>query len=87
MEHLIAQGVPQRTAHEMIGTLVRAAMDRSVPLAGLSLEEIQAVAPQLDENVYNVLGVDKAVKAFTSYGSTGPDCVAKQLEEWKRRLD
>ncbi len=87
MEHLIAQGVPQRTAHEMIGTLVRTTMDRGLPLAGLSLDEIQAVAPQLDENVYDVLGARKAVEELTSYGSTGPDCVAKQLDEWKRRLD
>ena len=42
MEHLIMQGVPQRTAHEIIGRLVATAMKRGVPLAELPLDEFQA---------------------------------------------
>ena len=36
MEHLIMKGVPQRTAHEIIGQLVGTAMKRGVPLAGVT---------------------------------------------------
>ena len=36
MEYLIRRGVPQRTAHDISGRLVRKAIDRGVPLAGLS---------------------------------------------------
>jgi len=86
MEHLISQGIPQRTAHETIGTLVRTAMDRDVPLADLSLEEFQRAAPQLDDSVYDMLGVANAVAAFVSYGSTAPDQVREQIAEWKKRL-
>jgi argininosuccinate lyase len=86
MEHLILQGVPQRTAHELIGKLVAAAMKRGVPLAGLPLEEFQAVHPSLDKSVFDVLGVDRAVEAFSSYGSTNPEQVAHQLEIWRDRL-
>ena len=50
MEHLIMQGVPQRTAHEIIGRLVAAAMKRGVPLAELPLEEFQAAHASLDES-------------------------------------
>jgi argininosuccinate lyase len=86
MEHLISQGKPQRTAHETIGTLVRTAMDRDVPLADLSLEDFQRAAPQLDDSVYDMLGVANAVAAFVSYGSTAPDQVREQVAEWKKRL-
>ena len=36
MEYLIRRGVPQRTAHEIVGKLVRKALDRSVRLADLA---------------------------------------------------
>ena len=86
MEHLIMQGVPQRTAHEIIGRLVATAMKRGVPLAELPLEEFQSAHASLDKTVYDVLGVDRAVEAFTSYGSTNPEQVEHQLTTWRERL-
>ncbi len=86
MEHLIKLGVPQRTAHEIIGRLVAVAMKRDVPLAKLDLAEFQAAHQQLDDGVYQVLGVEQAVLAFTSEGSTAPAEVAKQTAVWKERL-
>ncbi len=86
MEHLIKRGVPQRTAHEIIGKLVASAMKRDLPLAKLELAEFQAAHPSLDESVYEVLGVEQAVMAFSSEGSTAPAEVAKQVAAWKDRL-
>ena len=86
MEHLIMQGVPQRTAHELVGRLVASAMKRGVPLAGLPLEEFQAAHASLDKSVYDVLGVEHAVATFTSYGSTNPEQIAHQLAAWRERL-
>ena len=86
MEHLIGQGIPQRTAHGLVGKLVRKALDRGVRLSDLSLDEFREVHPDLDESVYGVLGVEQAVRAMRSYGSTAPEEVAKQVELWKKRL-
>ena len=41
MEYLIRRGIAQRTAHGMVGKLVRKALDRGVRLADLSLDEFQ----------------------------------------------
>ncbi|MGE3240560.1 MAG: argininosuccinate lyase [Pirellulales bacterium] len=87
MEHLIMQGVPQRTAHEIIGRLVGTAMKRGVPLAALSIDEFQAAHPALDKQVFAVLGAERAVNAITSYGSTNPEQVAHQLNLWRERLE
>jgi argininosuccinate lyase len=87
MEHLIMQGVPQRTAHEIIGRLVATAMKRGAPLADLPLEEFQSAHASLGKSVYDVLGVEHAVEAFTSYGSTNPEQVEHQLAAWRQRLD
>jgi argininosuccinate lyase len=86
MEHLIMKGIPQRSAHEIIGRLVGTAMKRGLPLAELPIDEFRAAHPALDESVFEVLGVDRAVAAITSYGSTNPEQVEHQLELWRDRL-
>jgi argininosuccinate lyase len=87
MEYLIREGVPQRTAHEIIGHLVADAMKRGVSLAELPLADFQAAHTALDNRVYEVLGAASAVRAFTSYGSTNPDQVKHQLDLWHKRLN
>ena len=86
MEHLIGRGIPQRTAHGLVGRLVRKALDRDVGLSDLSIEDFREVHPDLDESVYDVLGAEHAVRAMQSYGSTSPEQVEKQIECWKKRL-
>jgi argininosuccinate lyase len=86
MEHLIGRGVPQRSAHGLVGRLVRKAMARGVRLADLPLEDFRQAHPELDESVYDVLGPERAVAAMTSYGSTGPAQVQEQVRRWKELL-
>lgn len=86
MEYLIKRGTPQRSAHHLIGGLVKLATEKSVTLAELSLEEFQSFDDTLDASVYDVLGVEKAVQAFQSVGSTAPAQVASQVKAWKTRL-
>ncbi|MEO0529675.1 MAG: argininosuccinate lyase [Planctomycetota bacterium] len=86
MEHLIHLGVPQRTAHGLVGKLVGQAMKEGVRLADLPLSAYQEAHPDLDEALYDVLGVEKAVAAFRSVGSTRPDLVAEQVKLWRERL-
>jgi argininosuccinate lyase len=86
MEYLIRKEVPQRTAHHIVGSLVQIAMQRGVRLADLPVEEFQAAHASLDESVYGVLGVERAIEAFVSYGSTAPSQVDRQVELWKQRL-
>ncbi|MGC3971725.1 MAG: hypothetical protein QM775_31595 [Pirellulales bacterium] len=78
--------MPQRTGHEIVGKLVRTAMERGCRLADLSQEEFSAAHPSLDARVYEVLGPQAAVRAFVSYGSTAPAEVARQVEAWQRKL-
>ena len=86
MEYLIAQGMPQRRAHHLVGAIVGEAMRRGVPLADLPLEVMRQHAPELTSDVAKVLGAANAVAAFRSEGSTSPDRVAEQIRLWKQRL-
>jgi argininosuccinate lyase len=86
MEHLIRYGVAQRTAHGLVGKLVRRALELNVPLSGLSLDELRQAHPDLDESVYKVLGPQNTVAAMRSFGSTGPEQVKEQIRRWKELL-
>ncbi len=86
MEELIRRGIPQRTAHGIVGRLVRKALDSNLRLSDLPLAEFQAAHPNLDQSIFESLGVERAIAAFVSYGSTAPAEVRKQLEIWKQRI-
>ncbi len=88
MEYLIKKNVPQRTAHGIVGRLVRTAMERGKPLAALPLQVFHEVYEGFDYNVFEeVLGSEKAVAAMKSYGSTAPSEVRRQIEFWKEKID
>jgi argininosuccinate lyase len=86
MEYMIQHGVPQRTAHHLVGSLVNQAAQRGVPLSQLEPEVFRSTHPVLDQRVLEVLGVQRAIEAFRSYGSTAPAEVTKQIERWRVRL-
>ncbi len=86
MEQLIHWGVPQRTAHEIIGKLVGVALSRNCRLSDLAPQDFSAAHESLDEKVYDVLGVERAIEAFRSEGSTHPLLVAEQVALWRQRL-
>ncbi len=87
MEFLIQQGVPQRTAHAVIGRLVGECESRGLKrLAELSDSDLVAAHPALGLGSRERLGVANAVQAFQSYGSTAPEHVDSQLQRWKTRL-
>ncbi|MDO5552736.1 MAG: argininosuccinate lyase [Planctomycetia bacterium] len=86
MEYLIRKDIPQRTAHGIVGRLVRSAMDHRLPLVELPLSELQEACPEIDESVYDFLGAANAIAAMKSYGSTAPDQVHSQLSLWQKKF-
>ena len=87
MEFMIQHGVPQRTAHHLVGDLVGKAIQQQVPLAKLDPQEFRDAHEVLDERVFEVIGVENAIQAFRSYGSTAPSEVASQVAAWQKKLD
>jgi argininosuccinate lyase len=86
METLIARGMPQRTAHHKVGALVAIAKSRSVALADLTDAEIQSIDETIDGTIRTTLGVSGAVRSYKSYGSSGPEQVAHQIQRWTIKL-
>lgn len=86
MEHLIQRGIPQRTAHHLVGKLVGIAQEGRVRLADLTESQLKSAHEDLDTSLRDVLGVENAVKAYQSYGSSNPDQVRKQILRWREQL-
>lgn len=86
MEHLILKGIPQRTAHHLVGKLVGMAQEQQISLAKLTDQQLKSAHPDLDGSVRNVLGAEKAVKAYQSYGSSNPQQVQQQINRWREQL-
>ena len=86
MEWMIKKGLPQRSAHHLVGELVRMATGQKKRLSEFSLEEFRQLSPIIDSSIYDVLGASNAVACLESFGSSGPRCVAAQIVNWKEFL-
>jgi argininosuccinate lyase len=80
-------GMPFREAHHITGRLVRLADERGSSLAELSLTEMREVDGRINEGVFAVLGVQDSVTSRRSLGGTSPECVTREVDEWRARVD
>ncbi|OMO57599.1 Fumarate lyase [Corchorus olitorius] len=80
-------GLPFRTSHDIVGRAVALCVSKNCQLQDLSLDLLKSLNPVFDNDVYEFLGVENAVKKFSSYGSTGSACVADQLGYWITKLE
>ncbi|RST87553.1 argininosuccinate lyase [Aquibium carbonis] len=79
-------GLPFREAHHVTGKTVALAESRKVALEKLSLAELQSIHPDITDDVFSVLTVQKSVRSRTSYGGTAPTQVRQQIRAWRKRL-
>ena len=81
-----ARGIPFREAHHITGAAVKLAEGRGVALDQLSLAELRAIDPRIDEGVYPALSVEASVAARVSHGGTAPDEVIKRIVDARAAL-
>jgi argininosuccinate lyase len=85
-DYLARKGLPFRDAHEVVGRLVAAALERGVPLEALPLGEMRALDERIDEDVYEALALETVVAGRTSFGGTSPDGVRARIAELRARF-
>ncbi|QDV13019.1 Argininosuccinate lyase [Rosistilla oblonga] len=86
MEYLMKKGLPQRTAHHLVGSLVGEAMKRKIPLSEMPLDAMIEAGVSVDNSIFDVLGTANAVRAYVSFGSSAPEQVRQQMQYWKTLL-
>jgi argininosuccinate lyase len=80
-DFLVARGLPFRSAHEVVGGIVRELAARRRTFESLSLDEWRAFSPLFDERVHAAIGAHAAVAARRTPQSTHPASVAAALDE------
>jgi argininosuccinate lyase len=92
-EYLVVKGIPFRTAHHIVGTLVaKCEKAGKTALSQLRLEDFNeavnahGAAVGLDADLYHALGARNVVKRYQSAGAAGGKPFDDQLAAWKKRL-
>jgi argininosuccinate lyase len=94
-EYFVTKGVPFRTAHQIVGTLVaECEKENKTALAQLPLDRfissVKALYPQsqtIGADVFDALGARNVVKRYRSAGAAGGKPFEEQLAAWKKRLN
>jgi len=80
-----ALNIPFRDAHHITGQLVAMADKKGCALEQLELEEMQIIEPALTAEVLDILRLEHAVAARTSFGGTAPDEVRKRIADARKQ--
>jgi argininosuccinate lyase len=92
-EYLVTKGIPFRTAHHIVGTLVaRCEKEGKHALSQLSVDAFNEVIAtksdlRVDQDIYSCLGAANVVKRYQSAGAAGGKPFEEQLKAWKERLN
>jgi len=86
-EYLVMKKVPFRDAHRIVGRLVARCLGERTSLQDLELKDFQAASPKIEDDVYDVLGVDNCLRRYHGVGSANPRNVRRELARWRRLFE
>ena len=85
-DYLVRRGIPFRDAHAVVGQAVKLAVERGSDLQDLTLADYQALAPQIDDQVFAALDVGASLNARNHRGGTAPAQVRAAAARARTRL-
>jgi argininosuccinate lyase len=79
-DHLAQRGVPFRTAHGVVGALVRYCQEQGRELPDLTLDELRQFSPAFEPDAVSITA-ERVVAARRSQGGTAPERVREALDQ------
>ncbi|HEU5194017.1 MAG TPA: argininosuccinate lyase [Methylomirabilota bacterium] len=80
-DYLVRKGLPFRQAHEVVGKVVRHALQRNVGLEQVPLDELRRFSELIAADVHQALTVEASLRARAVSGGTAPDAVRRALAQ------
>jgi len=80
-DYLVGKGIAFRKAHEVVGRVVRYALDHQKSLLDCNLKEFQKFSKNFERDVLNFLALEKSLARKGLIGGTGPNAVQEQIKE------
>jgi argininosuccinate lyase len=85
-DYLVAKNIPFRTAHDIAGKAVVAAIAKGVALEEMSIDDLQVMHKDIKEDVYPWLALDAVLDKRDQLGGTSKKTVMRalyvELENW-----
>jgi argininosuccinate lyase len=78
-DYLVRAGLPFRQAHEVVGRVVRFALDQGRPLDALALDDLRRFSDRFGPDVTAAITVEASLRARAVTGGTAPDAVRRSL--------
>lgn len=85
-DYLVKKGLPFRDAHEVVAHAVKDAIAAGVDLSELSLDQLKAYNPAIEQDVFEVLSLRGSLNARNLLGGTAPTQVRAQVARHRARL-
>jgi argininosuccinate lyase len=85
-EYLVTRGMPFRQAHEVVGGLVRDALDRGIEVGDLSAGDLRTRSELFGDDVGPLLTPSGSVGCKRTAGSTAPHLVAEAIRRARGEL-
>jgi argininosuccinate lyase len=86
-DYLVGKGMPFREAHRVAGTMVKKAIEEGCWLVDLSVEEFQEQSALIEDDVYEALDIENAVRRRDVRGGTAPNRVKEQIEKARKFIE
>lgn len=85
-DYLVKHGVPFRDAHGIVGRIVLYCLDKKIPIDAMSLEELKAISPVFEEDVYDAISMETCVNTRLTVGAPGETAMKETIEKEKAFL-
>ncbi|OQA00551.1 MAG: Argininosuccinate lyase 1 [Planctomycetes bacterium ADurb.Bin401] len=86
-EYLVKKGIPFRTAHGIVGTLVAKCEKENKSLAEVSIDEFKKHSEKIGDDVYGCLGGKNVANSYVTASAASPAQMAEQIKYWKKQLE
>jgi argininosuccinate lyase len=85
-DYLVRKGMPFRTAHEVMGKVLRDAEKRGESWTKTPLARLREFAPEFGKDFHSALSVEASLAAHSVSGGTAPQSVRAAIDEWRKKL-
>ena len=93
-DYLVKHGVPFRDAHGIIGKIVLYCIDKGIAIDDMSLDELKAICPVFEEDIYEEISMETCVNNRLTVGAPGKAAMEQVIaqekaylaEDWKKKL-
>ena len=85
-DYLVNHGVPFRDAHGIVGRIALYCIDKGIAIDDMSLDELKAISPVFEEDIYDAISMDTCVNKRLTIGAPSKEAMMQVIAIEKEYL-